>query len=204
MKKIILALVVLTTTVFASQAQIRFGLKAGLNIYNFSGDDADGEDFKSKIGFNAGGLVNIPISDNFSVQPELLYSVEGAKQEDGDDRANYNLNYVNIPVMLQFNSTSGFYAEAGPQIGFLTSAKLDYKIGGIEGDEDIKESFKSTNFSLGIGAGYKMSSGFGVGARYNLGLGNILDATDADLKVGGFNICLIYQFGGSKGGEARK
>ena len=203
MKKIILALVVLTTTFYVSDAQIRFGLKAGASFYNFGGDDAEDLDLDSKISFNAGGMVNIPISENFSFNPEVIFNGEGAKMEEGDDRVNYNLGYINVPLLLQFNSTSGFYAEFGPQVGFLMSAKYDFKIGGVEGDEDIKESFKGTNFSVALGAGYRMSNGFGIGARYNLGLSNIADEDDADLKTRGFQVGVSFLFGGS-GGEAKK
>ncbi len=196
MKKVVLVLAVIAIG-FAAEAQVKFGVKAGLNAYNFSGDDADDE-FETKIGFNAGGLVNVPISDKFSFQPELLFSAEGAKISEGDDRINYNLNYINIPLLAQFNSASGFYAEAGPQIGFLMSAKADSKIGGVSTDEDIKDQLHSTNFSFAIGAGYKLASGLGFGARYNLGISNIVDESESDLKVGGFQIGLSYTFGGGK------
>ena len=203
MKKIILALVVLTTTFYVSDAQIRFGLKAGASFYNFGGDDAEDLDLDSKISFNAGGMVNIPISENFSFNPEVIFNGEGAKMEEGDDRVNYNLGYINVPLLLQFNSTSGFYAEFGPQVGFLMSAKLDQKMGGVESDTDIKDNFKSTNFSVALGAGYRMTNGFGIGARYNLGLSNILEADDTDLKTRGFQVGVSFLFGGS-GGEAKK
>lgn len=202
MKKIILALVVLTTTFYVSDAQVRFGLKAGASFYNFGGDEAEDLDLDSKISFNAGGLVNIPISENFSFNPEIMFNGEGAKMEEGDDRVNYNLGYLNIPLLLQYNS-SGFYAEFGPQIGFLMSAKYDYKISGMEGDEDIKDSFKGTNFSVALGAGYRMSNGFGIGARYNLGLSSIADEDDVDLKTRGFQVGVSFLFGGN-GGQAKK
>ncbi|MBK8951725.1 MAG: PorT family protein [Chitinophagaceae bacterium] len=191
MKKVLLSLVVIATTVFVSQAQVSFGAKAGLNLYNFSGSDADG--FDSKVGFNVGGLVNIPVSDNFSVQPELIFSTEGAKASEGSVTMNYNMNYLNIPIMLQYNTASGFYAEAGPQIGLLMSAKVKVD----SESEDIKDSFKSTNFSLGIGLGYRLANGLGFGARYNLGLGNIVDETDVDVKLGGFPVGVSFKFGGT-------
>ncbi len=181
MKKVLLSLVVIATTVLASQAQVSYGAKAGANLYNFSGDDAEGLD--SKIGFNVGGFVNIPVSETFSVQPELVFSAEGAKASEGD--GTLNLNYLNIPIMLQYNTPSGFYAEAGPQIGLLMSAKAK-----LDGEsEDIKDSFKGTNISVGVGLGF--------GARYNLGLGNILDSDGGDLKLGGFQLGVSFKFGGS-------
>ncbi len=189
MKKVLLSLVVIATTVLASQAQVSYGAKAGANLYNFSGDDAEGLD--SKIGFNVGGFVNIPVSETFSVQPELVFSAEGAKASEGD--GTLNLNYLNIPIMLQYNTPSGFYAEAGPQIGLLMSAKAK-----LDGEsEDIKDSFKGTNISVGVGLGYRLQNGLGFGARYNLGLGNILDSDGGDLKLGGFQLGVSFKFGGS-------
>lgn len=197
MKKVVLVLAIIAVG-FGAQAQVKFGVKAGLNGYNFSGDEADDLNTETKIGFNVGGLVNVPISEKFSFQPEVVFSTEGAKISEGDDRINFNLNYINIPLLAQFNSASGFYAEAGPQIGLLMSAKTDSKIGGVSADEDIKDQLKGTNFSVAIGAGYKLASGLGFGARYNFGLSNISDDETSDIKVGGFQVGISFTFGGGK------
>lgn len=198
MKKVfvLVAAVVLVSAVQAQKGSIKFGVKAGANFYKFSGDDADFGDVSPKIqvGIAGGGLVNIPVSDMFSVQPEVLFSMEGTKYEESGDKLMYKTNYINIPVLFQYNNASGFYAETGPQIGFLMSAKAD------DGDNstDVKDSFKGTNFSWALGLGYKMKSGFGFGARYNLGLGNIVDESDIDIKLGGFHVGVFYLFGGEK------
>jgi hypothetical protein len=194
MKKllIVFAAVALVSTANAQKGTVTFGAKAGANFSMFGGDDNDG--FDSKIGFHAGGLVNIPVSSMFSVQPEVLFSAEGAKMKDDPDDIKYNLGYINIPVLLQYNNPSGFYAETGPQIGLLITAK------GKVGDEstDIKDSFKSTNFSWAIGAGFKTKSGLGFGARYSLGLGNIVDEDDVDIKQSNIGVGIFYTFGGKK------
>jgi hypothetical protein len=189
MKKLLLVVAILVAGV-AVQAQVKFGVKASANLSSWGGDDADGTE--SKFGFQAGGLVNIPISTMFSVQPEAVFSMEGTGVEDAD--ANYNLNYINIPVLFQYNNPSGFYAETGPQIGLLMSAKVS------DGDDevDVKDLFKGSNFSWAIGAGYKMANGFGFGARYNLGLGNIVDSDDTDVKQNNLSFGVFYTFGGSK------
>jgi len=194
MKKIILTVVVLATTFSFTRAQVNFGVKGGIGLFNFSGSDASDGDFKSKVGILAAVYAAIPISENFAVTPELQFSGQGAKGTDLGIDFEFNLNYLNIPVMFQYRNEGGFFAEAGPQIGFLMSAKVK-----AEGtDEDIKDSFKSTAFSLGIGAGYKSSMGLGISARYALNLNNILDDPDGDLKNSGFQIGLIYEFGGKK------
>lgn len=186
MKKLFLVAAI-TAFGFAANAQTTFGVKAGLNISNLTGDDIEGAN--SKTGFNAGGFVTIPVSSMFSVQPELLYSVEGAKSDD----VKLHLNYVNIPVLFQYRA-SGFIAELGPQIGLLTSAKAK-----AEGEsEDIKDFFKSSNFSLVIGAAYQLANGLGFGARYNLGLSNIGEAEGSDIKTSTFSVGASFAFGGKR------
>jgi hypothetical protein len=192
MKKLLLIGIILSTGI-VSQAQIKFGVKAGANFSKFSGDDADflGTSPDMRIGLAGGGLVNISINSTFSVQPELLYSMEGSKYKVDEGKAIFKNDYINVPVLFQYNS-SGFYAETGPQIGFLISSKV------TDGDEseDTKDEFKSTAFAWTVGFGYRLSSGIGFGARYNLGLSNTFDTEDADVKNSGFHIGISYLFAG--------
>ena len=115
-----------------------------------------------------GGFAEIKISDKFAVQPELLYSAQGAKF-DGD---NLNLNYINIPVMAKYYVADAFSLEAGPQLGFLMSAKAD--------GEDVKDGFNSTDFAFNLGAGYDLNEQMSLGLRYNIGLSDI----EKDLTAG--------------------
>ncbi|MBX3257521.1 MAG: PorT family protein [Chitinophagaceae bacterium] len=195
MKKIFF-LSVFTAAAFIGQAQIKFGIKAGANFSKFSGEDAKIEDLSPKFrtGFAGGGFVNIGLNEMFSLQPELLYSMEGTTYKESGEKATYKTDYINVPVLVQYNNPSGFYAETGPQIGYLVSAKIAYDGNSV----DIKDSFKKINFSWGLGAGYKLSNGLGIGARYNLGITKIADNTDANIKVGGFHVGLSYTFGAGK------
>jgi opacity protein-like surface antigen len=183
---------------------ITFGIKAGANFYMIGGSDADDQQLdqsrKLKIGIAGGFLVNIPFSEMFSFQPELLYSTEGNLQKEGDAKITVALSYLNIPLMLQLNTTSGFYAETGPQIGFLMSAKAKVDDGTNETEDDIKDDLKSIGFSWALGVGYKLQSGFGFGARYTLGLSTLDDADTDPSKItsSGFHIGVFYMFGGNK------
>ncbi len=187
MKKLLSILMVLAITSFSVQAQVGFGLKAGLNISTVRGDEDEG--VKSLIGANGGLFANIPAGTNFAVQPELVYSMEGAKLDGSDFKI--HLDYVNIPLLAQYRNPSGFYAELGPQIGILTSAKI--KSGGTS--ESIKDQLKSTNFSIVGGLGYNFIPSVGVNARYALGVSNISDDSEGDLKTSTFSIGLHYTFG---------
>jgi hypothetical protein len=76
------------------------------------------------LSFHAGGFVNVPISDKFSIQPELLYSAQGENGKSID--VTLQNDYINLPVMDKFYVSNNFTIEAGPQIGLLLSAKIKY------------------------------------------------------------------------------
>ncbi len=87
------------------------------------------------------------------------------------------VDYINVPLMAKFYvGEGGFSVEAGPQVGFLLSAKVEYD----GGEEDVKDLLKSTDFGVNLGLGYKMENGLNFGARYNLGLSNANDSDDLD------------------------
>tara|TARA_R110000868_G_scaffold63569_1_gene191755 strand:+ start:113 stop:685 length:573 start_codon:yes stop_codon:yes gene_type:complete len=173
MKKIILTVAAVFAFGFSNAQETKFGVKGGLNLANLAGDI---ENNSSKIGFNVGGFVEIKVSDKFAIQPELLFSTQGTKFEaDGDD-LKFNLSYLNIPVMAKYYVANAFSLEAGPQIGFLTSAKVAL---GSE-KEDIKEDFESIDFGFNFGAGYDFTENLSAGVRYNLGLSNIAKTEAGD------------------------
>ena len=164
----------------AVNAQVKYGVKAGLNLANVTGDI---DNTKMKAGFNVGAFAKVGLTESLSLQPELVFSAQGAKIKYAEQGISHdiktNLSYVNVPVLLQYNTASGFFAETGPQFGFLLSAKAK-----AEGDkEDVKDSFKSLDLDWAFGAGFLTKSNVGVNARFNLGLGNIADNTDGDFKV---------------------
>lgn len=190
MKKFLILFVVCAASVAVTNAQVRFGVKGGVNLANVSGDV---EDNKMKIGFHAGALVQIPVTQQFMVQPEAIFSTQGAKFDDGIDEGKFNLTYVNIPLLARYQSTSGFFAQTGPQAGLLMSAKA--KVG--DDEEDFKEFMKTLDFSWVFGLGYQTPSGFGVDARFNLGLTNMWDGDDGDkTKNSVIQVGVFYVLGG--------
>lgn len=184
MKKIIIALSVLTISLNAAAQHADFGLKGGLNIADFSNDD--GVNFKSRTSFNVGGLAHIHLSRYFALQPELVFSGQGAKYGSTE----YKVNYLNIPVLLQYMAGNGFRIQTGPQIGFLTSAKAETGNTTV----DIKDGFNKVDFSWAIGASYLSKARIGVDVRYNLGINDIVDDGDSDIRNRVFQLGVFYQF----------
>lgn len=178
-----------------------------MNSSNFSGDTG-GVDFKSRIGFNLGAFAAIDLSEKITIQPEILYSTLGAKAVNvsafyGDmlftGDVKFNLSYINVPVMIKYYVADKFNLEAGPQIGFLTSAKTSTKLDGSSQtvDEDIKDSFESVDFGLNFGAGYDFTEKLSAGVRYNFGLSNVAKTEagdDSEIKNSVFSLSVGYKF----------
>ena len=174
MKKLILFAALAIFVIANSNAQVNFGAKAGVNFSYITGDDVDS--FSGRTAFHVGFVAEIMISEQFAFQPELLYSAQGSDYDDEDFSGSVQADYLNIPLMAKFYVGEGFSVEAGPQVALLLSAKDDYG----DGEEDIKDFLKSTDFGVNLGLGYKMESGLNFGARYNLGLSNVNDSDDLD------------------------
>jgi opacity protein-like surface antigen len=205
MKKIILTAAAVFALSFANAQDVKFGAKAGLNLSNIGGDL---ENTSSKVGFQVGGFAEIKVSDKFAIQPELLYSAQGAKSEysevDSDlvtisSKLTQKLAYLNIPVMAKYFVTEGFSLEAGPQFGFLMSANAETEVSALgesaSVSADNKDYFESIDFGLNFGAGYDVSENINLGVRYSLGLSNI--AKDSgDFKANNSNIAIAvgYKF----------
>lgn len=185
MKKILL-FIVMAGSFAAASAQISYGVKGGLNVSNIGGEDI--EDNKAKIGFHLGGFVNVPVAEKISIQPELVYSAQGVKF---DDDAKYNFSYLNIPALARYSFAAGFYAETGPQLGFLVSARAKQ-----EGEKsNVKDYFKKTDFSWALGVGYLTQSNIGVSARFNFGLSKLDEDGEAKIFNRVFQVGMFYVLG---------
>jgi len=192
MKKIILVLSI-TCISFSTSAQVRFGVKAGYNLSTliYSGTvTLDGE--KSKSGFNAGLYASIPFSESFSLQPEFVYSQQGADFQNNTDKGTLNYDYLNIPVLIKYKLPVGLFLETGLQIGILLSA--NEKSNG--NTSDIMYKTYSPDYAWPMGLGYEMpNKHFGIDVRYNLGLINILrSGSDVNVKNSVFQFGVFYTF----------
>lgn len=183
MKKsfLFIAAMVLTTTFVAAQESVYFGVKGGLNLSNFSGDGwSDFDDGKARTAYHLGLLAEVPVSDRFSIQPEVLYSAQGydiQRIDDGQD-VEFQLDYITVPVLAKVYILEGLSLEAGPQFGFLVQNEVKSPSATFELNED---NFNNFDLSLGLGASYKFNKFFLYG-RYNAGMTDIYDAEGVEAK----------------------
>jgi hypothetical protein len=193
MKKIIIVAATFFLMFNANAQSAHFGIKGGLNAssLNFQGNS----DMQSKIGFNVGLLAHIHTGNEFwAFQPEVYYSSEGSKSKSNSNES-LNLGYINVPVLIQYMFSNGFRLEAGPQVGFLMSAKSKLN----DNSTDIKNNMQSVVFSIPAGISYLTMTGLGFDARYNFGVSNIYKSTSAvKTRSNVFQFDIFYQFGGPK------
>ena len=190
MKKVILSLALLAGVASAAQAQdgARIGIRAGISANTLSGDNTDGLTYA--LGGLGGLTANLPLSENISIQPELLYNLKGTQFDDTSVRL--DLHYVDLPIFLKYR-TGGFYVEAGPQVGYLLSAKL----GGEDKESIETDQLQRFQFGYAAGLGYYLTEGLSLGLRFNGGINSI--GKDDDLFDGvrnrSFNFVVGYEFG---------
>ena len=167
MKKLIFFTAILILPMLMVQAQdVTFGAKAGVNIATLKPDLADPA---ARTSFHLGGVGEVSLTDVFSIQPELLYSSQGVKDESDDDEV-VRLNYLTLPMLAKYYVADNLSVEAGPQLGMLLKAEVEDNGETI----DIKDNTKSIDIGVAFGLGYKLPSGLNFAARYYLG-GDIND-----------------------------
>ncbi len=163
------------------------GVKVGVNMANMSGDDTDfpGMDKKSIIGFAFGGFCEYSFNESFAVQPEVLYTMKGAKWEDTDATFTATYNYVQIPILAKYiivvNGAVSPYILVGPAIGINVTAESESDFAGVTETETDDDA--TMTFGLVVGAGGSMEMGNGAllfELRYDMGLNNVSDPADVD------------------------
>lgn len=189
MKKMILAVFLAASFLSIHAQKLSGGLKAGMNVTNFTGGDFSNVDKKAIIGFHAGLFLNVRLG-SLSLQPELLVSTAGAKFEHLD--SSFRLIYLSVPVMLKYRAPGGFYVELGPQVGFKLSEDVS--------NQTVGNFAKDLDLSAAGGLGFQTRAGLGIGARYLVGLskvGNFKPAAglDPDFKNSILQIGISFPLG---------
>jgi Outer membrane protein beta-barrel domain len=177
MKTKLLALTLSIMIFSAAHSQtFHLGIKGGANITKLSGKSFNDE---FSWGYHLGGFAEIGLGKKFSVQPEVLFN---QYQHDTTSKfsdiyqfnhvSNIKLNYLSIPILLNYKASDFFTLQAGPQFGILMDQNVKLVQNG-------KDAFKKGDFSLLGGVQLKFSS-VRIYGRYVVGLNNINDIDNKD------------------------
>jgi hypothetical protein len=186
MKITSLALVTLFSIISSSYAQeVGLGVKGGLNASNISNFDGD-----NRVSGHLGVFANIKVNHSWAFQPELLYSGEGQRYMDGGDQYTLALNYIDIPLLIQYYPVHNVYLEFGPQIGFLVSARDKGPDGYNHG---VTSDYNKTEAKLDLGVGIHATHNVGFYLRYGVGLSDITPGDNYRYTNDVFQLGLSYR-----------
>jgi Outer membrane protein beta-barrel domain len=155
-------------------SKFKFGIKGGVNFSNLYTQNVETNNVLT--GFNAGIFAKLPITESLAIQPELLYTTKGAKLTYNNyfvnGSAKFNLNYIELPVLLVVNLTNNFNIHGGAYVAYLVDGKATNDSQGTL--FDIQNNLSNEDYSkfdtgLTLGLGYDVDQ-IGFGVRYNYGL----------------------------------
>ena len=175
---------------------ISLGVKGGVTIATFHGDDAGDPD--NRNGF-AAGVQAVLHSPLFNVQVEGLYVQKGAEQDDGSVKHTYKFDYLEVPVLMRWDLPGMVvkpYLLAGPALAFNTSAKIKSEgaLTKATAEVDVKDDVKDTDVGLVVGAGIANTRNHVFfEARYELGLSKTAENGN-DIKNGTIMFLAGYSF----------
>lgn len=175
MKKLIYLLVAFAGIATVQAQGINFGIKAGTNFSDFTGD----VDTESITSFHAGAVLELNLVPTFSIQAEGLFSSQGAKIKDVSE--DINLDYISVPLMAKYYILPKKLSfMAGPQFSFLV--------------DEAEESYESNSFDMAAAGGVelKIIAGLFAQARYTIGLTDVSDNIEAKNAV--FQLSVGYFF----------
>lgn len=155
-----------------SSGGIRFGIRVeGTQVVTFE----EGVSFAFSPGFNAGLMVNIPISEKLAVQPEVLYSMKTAKIDGillGGSKEDYlkiTGNSILAPVTLNINlgqSSTKFMINLGGYADYALSGSSEQSVGGVKTSKDADLTGTDRfNYGAVLGLGVKLNNSFLIEAR---------------------------------------
>lgn len=173
----LLAMIVTMTAANNASAQIKFGLKGGVNVTDMSLNSSV-FDASNRTGFFVGPTIKVQLPlVGLGIDASTLYDQREAKIKVGNTTTKETLRSqaINIPINLRYgwglSSMANIFLFAGPQFGFNVGDK-DQKI-----TESSTWSVKNSNFSLNFGAGVTLLSHLQLTANYNVVCGKTSDAT---------------------------
>ncbi|MBF6652259.1 PorT family protein [Flavobacterium columnare] len=179
MKKESLLVLLLLSITFVTKAQlVTLGLKMGANYANFKSTTLQ---TKALTSYHAGLIAQIKVLEGFSLQPELLYSTQGATYDYAFQEFKSELGYVSLPLMAKIDLGKTLSLELGSQFSWLASKKVNWQT-------DVK----TLDFSANAGLGVKLTDRLFIQGRYVLGLTEIGKNVDIKNSVGQLSLGVLF------------
>jgi len=189
---------VLTVTNTLHAQNVTYGVKAGMDLSNLGGKDAEDMDLDINPGFHLGGFIETPVSAMLDLESGLYLSTKGFKSSMDIDDVNLKFTstsyYLDLPVLAKYSFNQGFNAFAGPQLSYLINSRETWE---FDGDKESEWDIEGLNrFDLGLvaGTGYNFKNGLSVNANYDLGLSKLGKDDDSNVYNRVLKVSMGYRF----------
>lgn len=201
MKKITLLLNVFLMTVFAVNAQVKLGVKGGINLakWNYKVNGTKEEDYKNKIGLQAGFVADFKLGKSLSFQPQLLYTAKGTAEEHNGHNDNIVMNAIDIPLNVLYKTPAKFgtiFFGGGPNIGYNLGGKVKSHDASEDGEKieigNGANQLKALDFGVNFTSGIEFKNGLFFSANYTAGLSNLSNVNGVNAKSNFIGISLGY------------
>ena len=170
MKKILMTVAFATLAIAGANAQVKFGVRAGLNHTDQAAKEYDiKQETVPRISIYVGGLAEYAFNDVVLMDAGLTYSNQGYKTKIGDGKVIDHT--LNLPIWFKYDF-AGFRPKAGLYAGYVLNHELK---GNTSSSYSIKdEDYNHFDYGIGLGAEYNLpNNGLFFEASYNWGLANL-------------------------------
>lgn len=197
MKKTILIVAAFFTIVAASaqsdKTEFQYGVKGGVNFSTIANENSNVDSPDKRTSFYGGLVAELPLHERFSLQGEAFYSGQGFDRSvpGSKDKAEYQVSYIQVPLLAKFYLVEGLSIAAGPQFGFKINEELDFDPKNGGGDYETNE-LKTFDFQGTAGLEYKFHNGLFLQGRYSYGFSDLIK--DESIHTSVFSAGLGYMF----------
>jgi len=187
---IIAALMLLIGTVNAQSQKL--GVTGGVNISNFNGIG----NATTKNGVIIGAFAEYDFIGGFAIQPEVLFSMKGAKGSTTTPtvtQSTWTANYVEVPILLKYDVLSlnilpmNVDLYAGPDFAFNVASKDETSLGTVSQTTDEKSNTQPFDFNIAVGGGPNLNLGpmtVGAELRYTFATGSVFKSGASSAQFG--------------------
>lgn len=169
------------------------------NVYDAKYQDYGSCEGGMHLGFAVGVDAGYQVSKKFALSAGVYYSLQGSSRDyslkfpttgyEYKDESHLDLSYIKVPILANIYLFKGFAVKAGIQPGVLVAAKDKVKNTSTASGEskktvDMKDNFNTVDFSIPVGVSYEFTNGLMIGARYEIGLTDVVKSSSALGKAG--------------------
>ncbi|NOS91471.1 MAG: PorT family protein [Cyclobacteriaceae bacterium] len=195
-----LLVLVLFFSSFTSNAQLEFslGVKGGINYMSLTGNTPlIKHDFRKDYHL---GVFLLAKTKVLGIQPELIYSRQGASSSSIYGNFDIQYDYLNVPVIFKLYLIKGLNFQLGPQLSLLVGASgpVGNPQTGYFTAQSVYERINKVDVSIVGGFGWDFLNRFSLETRFNLGLTKTNDKSTNEEKNQVVQIsagCKLFKFG---------